>query len=94
VQPEGCRLGQRRKAGISTLSVSDEVNCPQNEFDNAGQGRLEPSFARECLQLAWKRANANNGAADSRSTGIVDLAKEAVEHRHDVLSKARIQIVK
>ncbi|WP_315968209.1 RNA-directed DNA polymerase (Reverse transcriptase) [Pseudomonas veronii] len=94
MQPEGCRLGQRRKAGTSALSVSDEVNCPQNKFYNAGQGLLEQTFARESLQRAWKRANANKGAADSRSTSIVDLAEGAVEHRHDVLSKVRIQIVK
>jgi RNA-directed DNA polymerase len=44
-------------------SVSDEVNRPQNETDNAGQGLLERAFARENLKRAWKRVKANKGAA-------------------------------
>ncbi|MCO8310824.1 group II intron reverse transcriptase/maturase [Pseudomonas mandelii] len=44
-------------------SVSDEVNRPQNEPDNAGQGLLERAFARENLKRAWKRVKANKGAA-------------------------------
>ena len=43
--------------------VSDEVNRPQNEPDNAGQGLLERAFARENLKRAWKRVKANKGAA-------------------------------
>ena len=44
-------------------SVSDEVNRPQNETDNAGQGLLELAFARENLKRAWKRVKSNKGAA-------------------------------
>jgi group II intron reverse transcriptase/maturase len=43
--------------------ISDEVNRPQNEPDNAGQGLLERAFARENLKRAWKRVKANKGAA-------------------------------
>jgi group II intron reverse transcriptase/maturase len=43
--------------------VSDEVNCPQDEPDNAGQGLLARAFARENLKRAWKRVKANKGAA-------------------------------
>lgn len=43
--------------------TSDEVNCPQNEPYNAGQGLLERAFARENLKRAWKRVKANKGAA-------------------------------
>jgi len=43
--------------------VSDEVNRPQDEPDNAGQGLLERAFARENLKRAWKRVKANKGAA-------------------------------
>ncbi|NWB99629.1 hypothetical protein HX882_27505 [Pseudomonas gingeri] len=43
--------------------VSDEVNRPQDESDNAGQGLLERAFARENLKRAWKRVKANKGAA-------------------------------
>lgn len=43
--------------------VSDEVNRPQNEPDNAGQGLLERAFARENLKRAWKRVKANKGAS-------------------------------
>lgn len=43
--------------------VSDEVNRPQDESDNAGQGLLERAFARENLKQAWKRVKANKGAA-------------------------------
>ena len=43
--------------------ISDEVNRPQDEPDNAGQGLLERAFARENLKRAWKRGKANKGAA-------------------------------
>ncbi|EJM60011.1 Retron-type reverse transcriptase [Pseudomonas sp. GM50] len=43
--------------------VSDEVDRPQDESDNAGQGLLEQAFARENLKRAWKRVKANKGAA-------------------------------
>lgn len=43
--------------------VSDEVNRPQNETDNAGQGLLERAFARGNLKRAWKRVKGNKGAA-------------------------------
>jgi group II intron reverse transcriptase/maturase len=43
--------------------VSDEVNRPQDESDNAGQGLLERAFAKENLKRAWKRVKANKGAA-------------------------------
>jgi group II intron reverse transcriptase/maturase len=43
--------------------ISDEVNRPQDEPDNAGQGLLERAFARENLKRAWKRVKANKGAA-------------------------------
>ncbi|MFW0759499.1 RNA-directed DNA polymerase (Reverse transcriptase) [Pseudomonas sp. H11T01] len=43
--------------------VSDEVNCPRDESDSAGQGLLERAFARENLKRAWKRVKANKGAA-------------------------------
>lgn len=45
------------------VSISDEVNRPQNETDNAGQGLLERAFARANLKRAWKRVRANKGAA-------------------------------
>ena len=40
-------------------SVSDEVNRPQDESNNAGQGLLERAFARESLKRAGKRVKAN-----------------------------------
>ena len=43
--------------------ISDEVNRPQDEPDNAGQGLLERAFARGNLKRAWKRVKANKGAA-------------------------------
>ncbi|MHC8403181.1 group II intron reverse transcriptase/maturase [Pseudomonas sp. MDT1-17] len=43
--------------------VSDEVDRPQDESNNAGQGLLERAFARENLKRAWKRVKANKGAA-------------------------------
>ena len=43
--------------------ISDEVNRPQDEPDNAGQGLLERAFSRENLKRAWKRVKANKGAA-------------------------------
>jgi group II intron reverse transcriptase/maturase len=43
--------------------ISDEVNRPQDEPNNAGQGLLERAFARENLKRAWKRVKANKGAA-------------------------------
>jgi RNA-directed DNA polymerase len=56
-------------------SVSDEVNRPQNETDNAGQGLLERAFARENLKRAWKRVKANKGAAGVDGLDIEQTAE-------------------
>jgi RNA-directed DNA polymerase len=56
-------------------SVSDEVNRPQNEPDNAGQGLLERAFARENLKRAWKRVKANKGAAGVDGLDIEQTAE-------------------
>lgn len=55
--------------------VSDEVNRPQDESDNAGQGLLERAFARENLKRAWKRVKANKGAAGVDGLGIDQTAE-------------------
>ncbi|WP_347709612.1 group II intron reverse transcriptase/maturase [Pseudomonas sp. OA65] len=55
--------------------VSDEVNRPQNEPDNAGQGLLERTFARENLKRAWKRVKANKGAAGVDGLDIEQTAE-------------------
>jgi RNA-directed DNA polymerase len=55
--------------------VSDEVNRPQDESDNAGQGLLERVFARENLKRAWKRVKANKGAAGVDGLDIEQTAE-------------------
>jgi hypothetical protein len=55
--------------------VSDEVNRPQNEPGNAGQGLLERAFARENLKRAWKRVKANKGVAGVDGLDIEQTAK-------------------
>jgi len=55
--------------------VSDEVNRPQDEPDNAGQGLLERAFARENLKRAWKRVKANKGAAGVDGLDIEQTAE-------------------
>jgi group II intron reverse transcriptase/maturase len=56
-------------------SVSDEVNRPEDESDNAGQGLLERAFARENLKRAWKRVKANKGAAGVDGLDIEQTAE-------------------
>lgn len=56
-------------------SVSDEVNRPQNEPDNAGQGLLKRAFAKENLKRAWKRVKANKGAAGIDGLDIEQTAE-------------------
>jgi RNA-directed DNA polymerase len=55
--------------------VSDEVNRPQDEPNNAGQGLLERAFARENLKRAWKRVKANKGAAGIDGLDIEQTAE-------------------
>lgn len=55
--------------------ISDEVNRPQDEPDNAGQGLLEWAFARENLKRAWKRIKANKGAAGVDGLDIEQTAE-------------------
>lgn len=55
--------------------VSDEVNRPQDESDNTGQGLLERTFAEENLKRAWRRAKANKGAAGVDSLDIEQTAE-------------------
>jgi retron-type reverse transcriptase len=55
--------------------ISDEVNRPQNEPDNAGQGLLERAFARENLKRAWKRVKTNKGAAGVDGLDIEQTAE-------------------
>lgn len=55
--------------------VSDKVNRPQDEPDNAGQGLLERAFARENLKRAWKRVKANKGVAGVDGLDIEQTAK-------------------
>jgi group II intron reverse transcriptase/maturase len=55
--------------------VSDEVDRPQDESDNAGQGLLERAFARENLKWAWKRVRANKGAAGVDGLDIEQTAE-------------------
>lgn len=55
--------------------ISDEVNRPQNEPDNAGQGLLDRAFARENLKRAWKRVKANKGAAGVDGLDIEQTAE-------------------
>ena len=55
--------------------ISDEVNRPQDESDNAGQGLLDRAFARENLKRAWKRVKANKGAAGVDGLDIEQTAK-------------------
>lgn len=56
-------------------AVSDEVNRPQNETDNAGQGLLKRAFAKENLKRAWKRVKANKGAAGIDGLDIEQTAE-------------------
>ena len=55
--------------------ISDEVNRPQDESDNAGQGLLDRAFARENLKRAWKRVKANKGAAGIDGLDIEQTAE-------------------
>lgn len=55
--------------------ASDEVNRPQDESDNAGQGLLERAFARENLKRAWKRVKANKGTAGVDGLDIEQTAE-------------------
>ncbi|WP_432668525.1 group II intron reverse transcriptase/maturase [Pseudomonas umsongensis] len=55
--------------------ISDEVNRPQDEPYNAGQGLLERAFARENLKQAWKRVKANKGAAGVDGLNIDQTAE-------------------
>ncbi|WP_172153363.1 group II intron reverse transcriptase/maturase [Pseudomonas tumuqii] len=55
--------------------VSDEVNRPQNETDNSGQGLLDRAFARENLKRAWKRVKANKGVAGVDGLDIEQTAE-------------------
>ena len=55
--------------------ISDEVNRPQDESDNAGQGLLDRAFARENLKRAWKRVKANKGAAGVDGLDIEQTAE-------------------
>ncbi|ONH35415.1 group II intron reverse transcriptase/maturase [Pseudomonas gessardii] len=55
--------------------VSDEVNRPQDESDNAGQRLLERAFARANLKRAWKRVKANKGAAGVDGLDIEQTAE-------------------
>ena len=72
--------------------VSDEVNRPQDESDNAGQGLLERAFARENLKRAWKRVKANKGAAGVDGLDIEQTAKHLLSQwaaiREQLLSGA------
>lgn len=56
--------------------ISDEVDCPQDEPDSAGQGLLERAFARENLKRAWKRVKANKGAAGVDGLGIEQTGEQ------------------
>ncbi|MNL02386.1 Group II intron-encoded protein LtrA [compost metagenome] len=56
-------------------SISDEVNRPQDESDNAGQRLLERAFARANLKRAWKRVKANKGAAGVDGLDIEQTAE-------------------
>lgn len=58
-----------------SASISDEVNCPQDESYNAGQGLLERAFARANLKRAWKRVRANKGAAGVDGLNIEQTAE-------------------
>jgi len=51
--------------GGETVSgvVSDEACSTRHDKENAGQGLLAPALARENMQRAWKRVQANKGAA-------------------------------
>ncbi|MDR6924624.1 group II intron reverse transcriptase/maturase [Pseudomonas sp. BE134] len=69
--------------------VSDEVNRPQDESDNAGQGLLERAFARENLKRAWKRVKANKGAA---GVDGLDIERTA-EHLLSQWPKIREQLL-
>ncbi len=55
--------------------VSDEVNRPQDEPDNTGQGLLKRAFTRENLKRAWKRVKANKGAAGVDGLDIEQTAE-------------------
>jgi group II intron reverse transcriptase/maturase len=55
--------------------VSDEVNRPQDESDNAGQRLLERAFARANLKRAWQRVKANKGAAGVDGLDIEQTAE-------------------
>jgi group II intron reverse transcriptase/maturase len=72
--------------------VSDEVNRPQDESDNAGQGLLERAFARENLKRAWKRVKANKGAAGVDGLDIEQTAERLLSQwaaiREQLLSGA------
>jgi len=69
--------------------ISDEVNRPQDEPDNAGQGLLERAFARENLKRAWKRVKANKGAAGIDGLDI----EQTAEHLLNQWPKIREQLL-
>ena len=69
--------------------VSDEVNRPQDEPDNAGQGLLDRAFARENLKRAWKRVNANKGSAGVDGRDI----EQTAEHLLTKWAATRKQLV-
>nr|WP_256345040.1 RNA-directed DNA polymerase (Reverse transcriptase) [Pseudomonas gingeri] len=58
-----------------TIPISDEVNCPQDDIENAGQGLLQRAFARENLQQACKRVKDNKGAAGIDGLDIEQTAE-------------------
>jgi len=70
-------------------AISDEVNRPQDEPDNAGQGLLERAFARENLKRAWKRVKANKGAAGIDGLDI----EQTAEHLLNQWPKIREQLL-
>jgi group II intron reverse transcriptase/maturase len=70
-------------------AISDEVNRPQDEPDNAGQGLLEWAFARENLKRAWKRVKANKGAVGIDGLDI----EQTAEHLLNQWPKIREQLL-
>lgn len=63
------RIGGRDGEAVRT-TMGDEADDPRLDLERTGPGLLDAALARENLQRAWKRVEANKGAAGSDGLSI------------------------
>jgi len=74
---EAERSGEGRGEALS-MPGSDEARRPRHESEDTGAGLLHAALARENMQQAWKRVQANKGAAGIDGLGIDETKQRLV----------------